>query len=77
MWGHVHPVFQTLTKKANNKSYYNTRKLQTCNHSWAIKAPSSRQDSTPVSLNRLFNATITRNQVEFTCRKSKKNNLLN
>lgn len=49
----------------------------TCNHSWAIKAPSAGQYSTSVSLNRLLNAAITRNQVKFTYKRYRINNIEN
>lgn len=70
-------VSDFVKKKASFKiqevilQLYNPTKaaFQTCNHSWSIKAPSSRQYSTSVSLNRLFNATIAWNKVKFTCNK--------
>ena len=76
----VHTYFQVsdfVKKKASFKiqevilQLYNPTKaaFQTCNHSWSIKAPSSRQYSTSVSLNRLLNPTIAWNKVKFTCNK--------
>ena len=76
----VHTYFQVsdfVKKKASFKiqevilRLYSPTKaaFQTCNHSWSIKAPSSRQYSTSVSLNRLLNPTIAWNKVKFTCNK--------
>ena len=76
----VHTYFQVsdfVKKKASFKiqevilQLYNPTKaaFQTCNHSWSIKAPSSRQYSTSVRLNRLLNPTIAWNKVKFTCNK--------